>query len=416
VNGSFVGASQDPGQAVPEGAAAIRFLKGLGVHDPVIVFYHPIATLNPYQALLYGHSLEAGIAAIPLYDLAELQDLTGLTRAGAHVVLHLHWTNRILDTAETDDEARARLAAFVAVLDEFAAGGGRLVWTVHNVLPHGAERPALEAELQQAIVDRADVVHVMSANTPDEAAQWFSIPRDKILQVPHPSYLGAYADIVPRDQARYQLGIEPDETVYALLGAIKPYKGTDRLLDAFDALCERDPQRRRLIVAGQPDRDGYVDDFLERCELHPFVSLHARRIPAEEMPVFLRASDFAVLPYLQSLNSGVLMLALTFGLPVVAPEVGGIVEAVNPQIARTFAPDDDDGLLEALIAADELRTPAAREAALAVARERDPAIVSRAFGAGLAARIRTPVRIDVEEPSPDPVREPTSASETPAPA
>ncbi len=414
MNGTILGTTVEPGQVVPQGAAAIRFLKGLGVHDPVLVFYHPIATLNPYQALLYGHTLDAGVAAIPLYDLAELQDVAALTKAGAHVVLHLHWTNKILDTAETDEEARARLAAFVGTLDAFVAARGRLVWTVHNVLPHGAERPTLEGELQQAIVDRADVVHVMSANTPDEAAAWFSIPRDKVLHIPHPSYLGAYADIVPREQARYLLGIEPDETVYALLGAIKPYKGADRLLDVFDALCERDPQRRRLIVAGQPDRDGYVDEFLERCELHPFVSLHARRIPPEEMPVFLRASDLAVLPYLQSLNSGVLMLALTFGLPVVAPEAGGIGETVNPQIARTFAPDDDDGLLEAMIAADELRAPAAREAALAIARERAPEIVSREFGAGLAARIRG--LGGVREPVVEPLTEPIAPSETPAPA
>jgi glycosyltransferase involved in cell wall biosynthesis len=106
------------------------------------------------------------------------------------------------------------------------------------------------------------------------------------------------------------------------------------------------------------------------------------------MPIFLRAADFVVLPYLQSLNSGVLMLALTFGLPVVAPEAGGIGETVNPAIARTFAPDDDDGLLQAMIAADELRTPGAHAAALAVAAERDPATVSRLFATELAARIR----------------------------
>jgi beta-1,4-mannosyltransferase len=388
VNGAILGETAEPGQVVAQGAAAIRFLKGLDVHDPVLVFYHPIANLNPYQALLYGNTLDAGVASIPLFDLAELPDLLALTRAGAHVVLHLHWTNKILEAAETDAEARTRMRDFLAHLDAFLAAGGRLVWTVHNVLPHGAERADLEAELQQGIVERADVVHVMSANTAEIAAEWFTIPGEKQLLVPHPSYAGAYADIVPREQARYLLGIEPDETVYALLGAIKPYKGTDRLMDAFDALCDRDPQRRRLIVAGQPDRDGYVEAFLERCELHPFVSLYARKILPEEMPIFLRAADFVVLPYLQSLNSGVLMLALTFGLPVVAPEAGGIGETVNPAIARTFAPDDDHGLLEAMIAADELRTPGAHAAAHAVAAERDPATVSRTFATELAARIR----------------------------
>ena len=123
MTGTILGATSDPGQVVPQGAAAIRFLKGLGVHDPVIVYYHPIATLNPYQALLYGHTLDAGVAAIPLYDLAELQDVAALTKAGAHVVLHLHWTNKVLDTAETDEEARTRLAGLRG--DARCVRGGR---------------------------------------------------------------------------------------------------------------------------------------------------------------------------------------------------------------------------------------------------------------------------------------------------
>ena len=377
-----------PGQLVAQGAAAIRHLKGLGCHDPVLVFYHPIASYNPYQSLLYGQMWEHGAAAIPLHDLDELPDIAALTRTGAHVVLHLHWTNKVLEGAATDEAARERMLAFLGQLDAFRSAGGHLVWTIHNVLPHDCERPGLEAELQQAIVDRCDLVHVLSANTSEVVAEWFSVPATKTLHVPHPSYGGAYVDTISRTEARYELGIAPDETVYALLGAIKPYKGADRLLDAFDVLCERDPARRRLIVAGLPDRTGAVEPFLERCELHPFVKLFARRILPEEMPVFLRAADIVVLPYLRVLNSGVLMLALTFGLPVVAPAVGGLAETLTPAVGRTFPADEDDGLLEALISADELRTEAARSAALALALQRDPRILSAAFASSLTARVR----------------------------
>ncbi|MDQ2965949.1 MAG: glycosyltransferase family 4 protein, partial [Chloroflexota bacterium] len=123
--------------------------------------------------------------------------------------------------------------------------------------------------------------------------------------------------------------------------------------------------------------------------LHPFVSLHARKIPGDEMQVFLRAADIAVLPYLRSLNSGVLMLALSFGIPVVAPAVGGIAEVVTPEIGRTFVPGDRESFVAALIAADELRTPEAREAALRAARRYDPARLSAEFSRGVVERLRS---------------------------
>ena len=190
---------------------------------------------------------------------------------------------------------------------------------------------------------------------------------------------GAYADSVTREHARWELGIGPREIVYAHLGTIKPYKGGDQLLDAFDVLCQRDPGGRRLIVAGEPDRAGGADPFLDRCENHPSVLLHAGMIPADDMQLFLRATDLVVLPYLRSLNSGVLMLALTFGIPVIATAGMGVTEILTPEIGRTFDPEAEGALLAALTEADALCTPAAREAALETARRYSPERISTEF-------------------------------------
>lgn len=385
------GRGPEPGRVAGDAVAALRHLEALGHDQPILIAYHPIAPVNPYQALLYSRLWEHGLAAVPLYDLAELDDLASLAAsAGARVVLHLHWTNKILEAAPDADAARAALERFVATLDRFLAAGGHLIWTVHNVLPHGATMTALEAALQQAIVDRCSVVHVLSANAPAAVAEWFRIPADKVLHVPHPNYIGAYPDSISRDAARWELGLSPDEIVYALLGAIKPYKGLAQLLDAFEIVSRRDGGPRRLLVAGMPSREPGVEEFLERCALHPFISLHPRRIPGEDMQVFLRAADVVVLPHLRLLNSGVLMLALSFGVPVVGPAAGAISELVTPKIGRTFEPGDEEGLVVALLAADELLTPAAREAAIRVARKYDPARLSADFARGVAARIRAP--------------------------
>ncbi|HKG57199.1 MAG TPA: glycosyltransferase [Candidatus Limnocylindrales bacterium] len=392
MNGTLRGRRPEPGRLVADAAAAVRELEGLGHRDPILVAYHPIARMNPYQALLYAGAWRQGVASVPLFDLEELDHLVALRDAtGARLVLHLHWTNRILEGAADPVDARARLDMFVARLDRFVAAGGAIAWTVHNVLPHGAAMPALEAALQQAIVDRATVVHVMSSNAAAEVAEWFTIPADKLLHVPHPNYIGAYVDSISREAARWELDLPVDDTVYALLGAIKPYKGLDQLLGAFAEISAREGGRRRLVVAGMPSNEPGVDDFLERCELDPFISLYPRSIPGDDMQVFLRAADIAVLPYLRSLNSGVLMLALSFGVPVVAPRVGGIAEIVGPEVGRLYDPLEPNGLIAAMLAADELRTPQARDAARRAAERYDPARLSSEFARGIADRLATPV-------------------------
>lgn len=390
MNGEVRGRSREPGAAAEDAVAALRQLEGLGFDEPILLAYHPTSRLNPYQALLYSRAWSHGIAAMPLYYLDDFDDVVAVAgAAGARVVLHLHWTNKVLEDSPTDAAARAALEKFVARLDRLLAAGGHLAWTVHNAIPHDARRPALEAAIQQAIVDRSTIVHVLSANTRQTVAEWFTIPEDRVLHVPHPNYIGAYADVVSPEAARWELGLPPDELVYALLGAIKPYKGLEQLVDAFDAALERGPGRRRLLVAGGPSAEPEVDAFLRRCVLHPFISLHARKVPGDEMPTFVRAADIVVLPYLRSLNSGVLMLALSFGIPVVAPAVGGIVETVTPEFARTFVPGDRESLVAALLSADELRTPEAREAALRTARHYDPARLSDEFSRGVAERVRS---------------------------
>jgi beta-1,4-mannosyltransferase len=391
MEGLVAGRKPSPGRAIREATDAARRLEALGCDRPTIIAVHPVARLNPFQALLYRRAWDHGFAPIPLFAIDELQELGPLPGLGVRAVLHLHWTNKVLEGAPDEAAGRAAIDAFLARIDAFIADGGRLVWTVHNVVPHDARMPGLETELQTAIVERAAVVHVLVRATPDSVAGGSRLPADRLLHVPHPSYAGAYPDLVSRAEARDRLGLEPDETVALLLGAIKPYKGLTEALDAFDALLAADPRPRRLVVAGRPDEAPETRAFIERCAAHPHVTLHARRIDADEMQLFLNASDVAVLPYQRTLNSGVLLLALTFGLPVVVPGVASFKETVDSSIARFFVPGDTGSLAEAIRAADELVTPerraATRSAALAIAARNDPDVLSAAFVEGLRERL-----------------------------
>jgi glycosyltransferase involved in cell wall biosynthesis len=282
--------------------------------------------------------------------------------------------------------------AFLRELDAFRSSGGRIAWTVHNILPHGTRYDDEETRLRAGVVERSDVVHVLTPGTADQVEPWFTIPPERVLQVDHPSYLGAYEDWVSRERARQELGIMPDEFVYAVVGAIRPYKGLHELLDAWDQLDPAAEPARRLLIAGGPTEEAGVAEAMERAALHPTVLLHGRQIPPSEIQHFLRAADVAVLPYTRSLNSGAQMLALTFGLPVIVPAGGGLAEATNPAFARTFDPADPSDLARALREAPDLATPAARAAARAEAERRAPGPLSMRFATELRARLESSQR------------------------
>lgn len=75
------------------------------------------------------------------------------------------------------------------------------------------------------------------------------------------------------------------------------------------------------------------------------------------------------------------MLALSFGLPLVAPQSPSSMEIVTPAVARTFQPGNAESLTAALAAADELITPAARSEAERVARSFAPGPLAEQFAA-----------------------------------
>jgi glycosyltransferase involved in cell wall biosynthesis len=260
------------------------------------------------------------------------------------------------------------------------------------VLPHDTAYPELDLDLRRAVVERADLVHVLSAGTVEAAADRYVIPPDKVLVLPHPSYLGAYPDDATDAEARARYALAADDVVFAFVGNVRPYKGLDDLLAAFGSVTASprpDGRRRRLLIAGRPLDDPTIAALLERAAAHPDVVVDARRIPAEELSIPLRASDVVVLPYRASLTSGALLLALSFGRPVIAAASPHVRETVGDDEAILVPAGDRMALARALGDADRLLTAGAREAALATARRLDPSVISRRYAVALRERLGT---------------------------
>jgi glycosyltransferase involved in cell wall biosynthesis len=175
------------------------------------------------------------------------------------------------------------------------------------------------------------------------------VPESKIELIPDgieiPPELPSMAT---RTEARAHWGFGEDEFLAGHLGAFTPEKGQDIALEAFRLLVKRLPKARLLLAGEGPTlRTPAITRLLD--ELGDAVGLCGE---IENLAEFFPALDLFVMPSKsEGLGSSAIM-AMSYGLPVVASRVGGLPEIVEE--ARTgwlIEPASPSALAEAIMSA-----------------------------------------------------------------
>src|SRR5262249_19308088 len=79
------------------------------------------------------------------------------------------------------------------------------------------------------------------------------------------------------------------------------------------------------------------------------IVLRAEFIPDAETEIYFKAADVLVLPYKHIYQSGILFLAYSFGLPVLAADVGSLKDdIVEGQTGFVFRPEDPADLTKTI--------------------------------------------------------------------
>jgi glycosyltransferase involved in cell wall biosynthesis len=131
-------------------------------------------------------------------------------------------------------------------------------------------------------------------------------------------------------------------------GLIRPYKGLEDLVRVFNGLPEEEAERLWLTVVGEtwegctePARLIATSPYADRIT---FVNEY---VPDEVVAAAFAHADVAILPYHRSSSSGILHIAMSWGLPIVVTDVGGLPEAASGYQGAVFITPGDQEALKA---------------------------------------------------------------------
>ncbi len=290
--------------ALEQAGCNVHYATSAFSYDPILpefsqtdYFYFPF-TDRHYHSMV-RRSLKAF-----LYPLGHWRFLHALD-VNRPAIVHIQWTRLpILDHW---------------LITQIKRRGVPVIYTAHDVeplFPYAFDLSTIYAAVDAIIVHAQANRNLLLHNHPN-------LPESKVHVIPHPASTWDVPLGAERNAARSELGIPLNVPVLLFFGSSRPYKGLDILAAAF-TLASEVRSDLWLIVAGRLDDSQIISSLRQ-----PHVVIESGFVPSDRVWSFHFAADIAVFPYRQISQSGALITAMSFALPVIVTQVGGMPETVD---------------------------------------------------------------------------------------
>lgn len=143
------------------------------------------------------------------------------------------------------------------------------------------------------------------------------------------------------------------ETKFLMFGSISKYKGFDLLIDSFESIINSGYKTVSLSLYGNCSD---TDKLLIKSTIKHanYYNLHLDFVKNDMIRNIYSENHFAVMPYRDATQSGPLMIAINYSLPVIAPRFGIFKEILDEKCAILYDPLTPNSLTVALKKAVEM--------------------------------------------------------------
>jgi glycosyltransferase involved in cell wall biosynthesis len=315
--------------------------------------YGPVPPADGYRVneLFYRRSADRGLdapARLPFKAAEHLPDMLGFRRAVDADVVHYQWLTIPSLDVRLLPSRRPR------------------VMTAHYILPPQPSRRAVRSA--RRVFGAMDAVVAHSEHGAARLRDEVGLDPAKVRVIPHGAF--DYLTKLPEEKPLPPELEGAEGPVVLTFGLLRPYKGIEILLEAFERVVASSGGRgAELWIVGNPRMDvAPLHELADRAKGR--VRFVTRFVEDAEIPAIFRRADLVVLPYLDAEHSGVLYTALAFGKPMILSAVGGFPEVAEAGAARLVQPNATAALaaaIEELVVDEDSRAELAAAATRAAA-------------------------------------------------
>jgi glycosyltransferase involved in cell wall biosynthesis len=225
----------------------------------------------------------------------------------------------------------------------------------HEILDSGEQRLAFARAWSRVLgrpffrLAEAFVIHSEADRRPIEES--LRVGRRPCIVIPHGPNDHHAADVFADNSTLGRLRSAPEDALNILFfGLIRPYKGLEDLIQAFEMLGEDDVSHYWLTVVGETWEGWDLPlRLIARSRYRRRITVVNRFVDDDEVIGHFAGADAVVLPYRRSSASSPASVAMANGLPLVLTEVGGLPEAVAEYEGAILVPPQDPPALSRAI-------------------------------------------------------------------
>lgn len=216
----------------------------------------------------------------------------------------------------------------------------RLLLTVHNLVPHD-RHSALNRTLLRLIYRLPDRLVVHTEKMRDTLVRQWGISPHRVVVMEHG------VDDLPLQSHPWQPDAE-GRLRLLMFGAVARYKGIETALEALQDFADFPVVLSIVGACRDAELASELDALIARVPTPHHAAWQRGYVDESAVQAIFERADAVLLPYRHIDQSGVLLTAYRFGLPVLAFDVGSFARYVTPETGLVISDRTASGLQQGM--------------------------------------------------------------------